>query len=147
MAEVSIDEVAEWLDNNSRGFGGQVKKLREIEKWALDQQPVKVGDRAVMTHRPNTDNGWRYCREFLVPGSTGFVREVYLSSDGYWGLLFQPEVQWGVYDARESSRKGQLERRHGGRQSCFFLKMAWVRKAKKKDKPLEIPADSRPWRE
>lgn len=121
-----------------RELRDEIQHLREVEAWALAQQPVQVGDAVVVQQAPKIgpESGWWTCREFLAVGSTGVVRELYFFKD-HWGVLWEPDVQW---------YSGDKGRRTGGRPSSFYFDPKWLRKRTEDDQPLTVPSDAIPWR-
>jgi hypothetical protein len=116
----------------------EIRHLQSIEAWAYKQQPFCVGDEVVIARAPSIDkgSGWWSCREFLVEGSTGVIREVYFYGDR-WGVLFQPDIQWDASDT--------FGRRTGDRSASFYFNPARLRKRTEHDAPLAMPADVQPW--
>ena len=121
----------------------EIKHLQEIERWALDQQPVRVGDKAVLRKTPviRKSSGWWSYREFIVTGCTGKIVDMsYSVTRKSWTVLFRPDVQW-------SSSDGIFGRRICERPVSFYFDISWVRPRKKKDKKLKLPEDTKRWRE
>ena len=73
----------------------EVRRLREIEKWALSTLHVKDGDKVVLARAPkNPGPGWVPYSEVLCEGRTGRVSGFYLNPNGVWCGLFTPDDCW-----------------------------------------------------
>ncbi len=131
----ALDSLLAALSNDVRR---EIEHLRELEAWAYAQQPFKVGDKATIKTPPSIgkSSGWWSCREYLVSGSTGVVTDVHFYN-GRWGVLFKPDVQWCASDT--------FGRRFEERPASFYFDPRWLRKRKKSDQPLTIPADTKEW--
>lgn len=75
----------------------QLKKLRAVRDWALDQQPVKAGGRARIARPMNIEegSGWYSHRRSLQVGAVGDIVDVdYNAHYDYWGATFVPDRIW-----------------------------------------------------
>jgi hypothetical protein len=77
----------------------EIDNLYSMQEWALEQQPVKVGDRVVLDTVIDFDNayGWKAYKEALAFGAVGVVERV--SWNGYhkyWAAGFRPDELWSI---------------------------------------------------
>lgn len=118
----------------------EIRRLQSIQKWALDQQPIKAGQAVTITDKMRKiepSSGWYSARECLVPGSTGIAREVdYNESHGYWYAYFVPDVEW-----TRSSLDGRIFVPEDERRHSYMMNVEWLRPRTDDDVPLVVPKD------
>lgn len=123
---------------NARDIQADFDRLRRIEAWALSTLHVHDDDAVVITEPINTNNDWRIFSEVLVPGCTGIVTALYLSTHSQrWCGYFTPDVQWTVND--------RFGRRKETRPAMFMLPLRVLRLRTADDEPLTMPADAKDW--
>lgn len=113
----------------------ELRKLREIEEWALGTLPFKAGDKVVIDRTVDvaSSSGWYSYREVLVKGRTGRVNRIFLSG-GQWYCSFAPDDVWSI----SNYPPGEI-RRYDAKGSVFCMRVSSLRKRKKKDKRLPVP--------
>jgi len=92
MNNNAVNKVKTAIDHARQGFdqfeqaartlsGGPAsyyfQKIEEYVAALFDKYaPFKTGDRVMLIGTPDTNNNWRTCAHFLVPGSAGLVHGV-----------------------------------------------------------------------
>jgi hypothetical protein len=74
--------------------------------------PFKVGDRVALSHTPqiDKDSGWNHCRQFLIKGATGTVRESECDSKGV--LHFSVEFDNESYIDEQTKQEHVTKEKH-----------------------------------
>ena len=79
----------------------EIGNLYSMRDWALEQQPVQVGDKVVLNTVIDFDkaHGWRGYAEALAFGATGTVMRVEWNGyHKYWAAGFMPDELWSMSD-------------------------------------------------
>lgn len=95
------------------GIRREVKQLCAIRDWALQQQPIKAGDRVRIVTEFDFGKawGWGQYREALAPGAVGTATSVdYYETNGKWYVDVVLDRLWSVSDYA-----GKVERYWKGR--------------------------------
>jgi len=86
----------------------EIDNLYSMQEWALEQQPVQAGDRAVLDTVINFDKapGWKPYEEALSFGAIGTVTKVgYNGYHKYWAAGFKPDELWSTSDSQWSDQE------------------------------------------
>lgn len=134
--EQDLDELLQ-AASKIRVITEEVKRLREIEDWAMTQLPFREGDRVTLVGPITATHGWYTDREHLVPGATGICHRTYMFR-GEWCFYYEPDVEWQVSEG--------FGRRYGPDKHQFMLRMRQARAWMSGDKGLSLPQDAQPWR-
>lgn len=110
----------------------EIRRLREIEAWAVDSLPLRDGDEVVLAEPVTFGPGWKAYREVLVVGRTGVVSSIFLSG-GEWAGLFTPDDCWCLSDFR-----GQ---RLATEPKSFMVRLGKLRKRADGDERMPVPDD------
>ena len=121
------------IAKDSSSFKWEVEKLYAVREWALEQQPVKVGDHVRIRetvcfdkpqHSNGSTNGWYPYRDALAIGATAVVKDVAFSPhhkgwyadvvlDSEWGVSLDGKRRWDHSENEKGTfmiRVGALER-------------------------------------
>ncbi len=110
----------------------EIRRLREIEAWAVGSLPLRDGDEVVLAEPVKLGRGWTAYREVLVVGRTGVVSSIHLF-DGEWFGLFTPDDCWCLSDY-----KGQ---RLATAPKSFMVRLWKLRKRTEGDERMPVPDD------
>lgn len=128
----ALDALRKAWDSNTKY---EWKRLLAVETWALDQLPVKFGDRVRIVQCPAAEkpgSGWYAYRECLVPGATATVEEVSFNTHRRsWYAHIRLDKEWGVTapgDVFYRNEPGGVKRwdNEGDQRHLFCFPIVWL---------------------
>lgn len=129
------DEVAELLGSiDLQRLRWELKKLREVDRWARQQQPIKVGDRVeIRGHVPDRSDGWWIYREALVDGALATVEKIeFFGHLDRWMAAITLDKEWSVHEWSSEPDGKKRYYKEGAERGTFTMALSKLRRIKDK---------------